>query len=66
MHTQEVPRVGQVWKKKSDNLPEGRRRPERTDQNDLIALVLLFFTRRGCPHLFSPAVHLCLASVLTK
>ena len=30
-HPREAPRLGQVWKKKSDNWPGGRQRPRRAD-----------------------------------
>ena len=60
----EGPRVGQVWKKKPDNWPEGRKKPGR---NDLYKWQLPLYCAPphwGTPHPFFSSVHLCLASIL--
>ena len=63
----EGPRVAQVWKKKSDNWPEGKQRHGRTDLYErLNHLFTVFLLTRAMPTPFSLGVHLCLASVSSK
>ena len=66
MHPRESPRVGQVWKKKPNNwLKVNHDQKELTRVNHLIVTLLCSSSLGGHPPPFSPAVHLCLASVLT-
>ena len=62
VHLGEDPRLGQMWKKKQDNWPEGRHRPGRTALHKRFAELL---TRRA-PHPSFPGVQRCLASVLAE
>ena len=66
MLPRESPRVGQVWKKKPNNwLKVNHDQKELTRVNHLIVTLLCSSSLGGHPPPFSPAVHLCLASVLT-